>query len=66
MSIVLMKIQRALYASGKKSGVRYDDGDEGYYYKYENGTWKMDGTEKILTEDCKVLIEPHARNKWYD
>lgn len=51
---------------GKKSGVRYDDGDEGYYYKYENGTWKMDGTEKILTEDCKVLIEPHARNKWYD
>ncbi len=46
---------------GKKSGVRYDDGDEGYYYKYENGTWKTDGGEKILTEDCKVLIEPHAR-----
>lgn len=46
---------------GKKSGERYDDGDEGYYYKYENGTWKTDGTEKILTEDCKVLIEPHAR-----
>ena len=46
---------------GKKSGTRYDDGDEGYYYKYENGTWKMDGTEKILTEDCKVLIEPYAR-----
>ena len=46
---------------GKKSGTRYDDGYEGYYYKYENGTWKMDGTEKILTEDCKVLVEPHAR-----
>ena len=46
---------------GKKSGVRYDDGDEGYYYKYENGTWKTDGTEKILTEDCKVLVEPHVR-----
>lgn len=46
---------------GKKSGVRYDDGDEGYYYKYENGTWKKVGTEKILTEDCKVLIEPYAR-----
>lgn len=46
---------------GKKSGTRYDDGDEGYYYKYENGTWKTDGTEKILTEDCKVLVEPHAR-----
>ena len=46
---------------GKKSGTRYDDDDEGYYYKYENGTWKMDGTEKILTEDCKVLIEPYAR-----
>jgi len=46
---------------GKKSGTRYDDGDEGYYYKYENGTWKKDGGEKILTEDCKVLVEPHAR-----
>ena len=46
---------------GKKSGTRYDDGDEGYYYKYENGTWKKVGTEKILTEDCKVLIEPYAR-----
>ena len=46
---------------GKKYGERYDDDGEGYYYKYENGTWKTDGTEKILTEDCKVLVEPHAR-----
>ena len=46
---------------GKKSGVRYDDVDEGYYYKYENGAFKLDGTEKIPTEDCKVLIEPHCK-----
>jgi hypothetical protein len=46
---------------GKKSGVRYDDGDEGYYYKYENNAFRLDGTEKIPTEDCKVLIEPHAK-----
>jgi len=53
---------------GKKSGVRYDSssdstggGDEGYYYCWENGAWKKDGTEKILTEDCQVLVEPHCR-----
>ena len=46
---------------GKKSGVRYDDGDEGYYYQSKDGNFILDGTEKILTEDCKVLIEPHAR-----
>ena len=53
---------------GKKSGARYDDGDEGYYYK-SNGTSYTDdaGTplaanaEKFMTEDSKVLIEPHAR-----
>ena len=53
---------------GKKSGERYDDGDEGYYYK-SNGTSYTDdeGTalaanaEKHMTEDSKVLIEPHAR-----
>ena len=53
-------------------------GDEGYYYEYEGGsyalnesgkyelkggTFKLDGTEKILTEDCRVLIEPHCRVK---
>ena len=46
---------------GKKSGTRYDDGDEGYYYQSKDGNFILDGTEKILTEDCKVLIEPHAR-----
>lgn len=46
---------------GKKSGTRYDDGDEGYYYQSKDGDFILDGTEKILTEDCKVLIEPHAR-----
>lgn len=46
---------------GKKSGVRYDDGDEGYYYQYRGGNFVIEGGEKILTEDCKVLVEPHAR-----
>jgi hypothetical protein len=46
---------------GKKSGTRYDDSDEGYYYKYENGSFKIEGNEKIPTEDCKVLVEPHCR-----
>ena len=48
---------------GTKSGVRYDNADEGYYYKYENGVYKQDGSEKILTEDCKVLVEPWCRVK---
>ncbi|MBR1520885.1 MAG: hypothetical protein IJ635_06580 [Bacteroidaceae bacterium] len=56
--------------AGIKSGERYDDQREGYYYKneggaYENGVytggnWAMDGDEYILTEDCKVLVEPHC------
>ena len=37
---------------GTKDGVRYDGGNEGYYY-----------AEGVLTEDCKVLIEPHPRVK---
>ncbi len=52
---------------GKKST---EDGDGGYYYKcyggsyvngeYTGGQWDKVGTEKILTEDCKVLIEPYC------
>lgn len=45
-------------AYGKKSGTRYDDSDEGYYYKWEGGGWKLDNNEKLLTEDCHVLVEP--------
>ena len=48
---------------GKKSGVRYDNGDEGYYYQSKNGDFIFDGGEKILTEDCKVLIEPYCKAK---
>jgi hypothetical protein len=55
---------------GKKSGVRYNNGlaegnegydDEGYYYQYENGNFVVSSGEKILTEDCKVLIEPQTK-----
>ena len=48
---------------GKKpdNSKRYDDGDEGYYYKYENNAYALLGTEKILTEDCKVVVEPWCK-----
>ena len=50
---------------GNSSGERYDDNEEGYYYRY-NGTKYVDETgtalegsgEKYLTEDCHVLVEP--------
>ena len=54
---------------GKKSGERYDKGEEGYYYK-SNGTNFVDndgtplgGGEKFLTEDCHVLVEPWLQLK---
>ena len=37
---------------GKKSGKRYDGSKEGYYYI---------GETTALTEDCKVVVEPHAQ-----
>ena len=56
---------------GVKSGVRYDgDGRyQGYYYEHEweNNTddeqyfIHYNGTERKLTEDCKVLIEPYCK-----
>ena len=60
---------------GIKDGNRYDNVYEGYYYAYDNGTnpyiptsftpdennWVKDEGEYVLTEDCKVLIEPHAK-----
>ncbi len=56
---------------GLKDGKRYDDEWEGYYYKkeggsyvdgvYTGGNWYMEGGNYVLTEDCKVLIEPHCK-----
>ncbi len=61
---------------GIKSGNRYDGGKEGYYYAYKKGNgaytpgsvpddedtnWVKDEGQYVLTEDCKVLIEPHAK-----
>ena len=50
---------------GISSGERYDDNEEGYYYRYngskyvdEAGTPLTDSGEKYLTEDCHVLVEP--------
>ena len=57
---------------GIKSGTRYDDGKEGYYYEHKQGSdGKYDkvadfvtvGSEYVPTEDCKVLIEPHCKVK---
>ena len=53
---------------GKKTGVRYDGTDEGYYYKYngsayvdDEGTSLGGSAEKHLTEDCKVVVEPWCK-----
>ena len=55
---------------GKKSGARYDDNDEGYYYKSKGGQFTdnagttLTGTaSKFMTEDSHVLVEPHCRVK---
>ena len=47
-------------AEGKKDGTRYDDGSEGYYYKWddEHNTWATVGGSRVLTQDCNVLVEP--------
>lgn len=61
---------------GIKDGNRYDDGWEGYYYAYEKGDeayipgpkpeddddgWVIDEGQYVLTEDCKVLVEPRCK-----
>lgn len=58
-------------AVGQKSGTRYDNDKEGYYYKYEGtlsyntGSKAFEGGAFVsgypLTEDCKVLIEPECK-----
>ena len=41
---------------GKKSTA---DGDNGYYYEIDgDGNFVTTGGEKILTEDCRVVVEP--------
>ena len=61
---------------GIKDGERYDGQWEGYYYAYKKGddayipgpkpadddeNWVKDEGEYLLTEDCKVLVEPRAK-----
>ena len=52
---------------GKQSGARYDDNDEGHYFKSKNGVYTDDNGdpvgsgEKYMTEDSKVLVEPHCK-----
>ncbi len=61
------ELSNGTLAYGKSSGKRYNKGltstsegygDEGYYYKYENNAFKTVNGEKVLTEDCKVVVEP--------
>ncbi len=57
-----IKTPGGLCVGKKPSGsVRYDGNEEGYYYKYENGAFVTSGSEKVLTEDCKVLVEPWCK-----
>ncbi len=52
---------------GKQAGARYDDEDEGHYFKSKNGVYTDDNGnsvgsgEKYMTEDSKVLVEPHCK-----
>ena len=59
-------------AVGQKSGTRYDNGKDGYFYKYEGANVVYNTDDKLftggsfvsgdpLTEDCKVLIEPECK-----
>ena len=53
---------------GKKLDVRYEGGHEGYYFQYGPSDAPEllveEGSDKnIFTEDCKVLVEPHAQAK---
>ena len=48
-------------SKGEKSGARYDNSEEGYYYKHEGGAFVVVEGEKIPTEDCKVLVEPWCK-----
>ena len=60
-------------AVGQKSGTRYDNDKEGYYYKYEGTLLYNTGSKAFvggnfvsgypLTEDCKVLVEPECKVK---
>ena len=53
---------------GMQAGNRYDDNDEGHYFKSKNGKYTDDkgntlgdSAEKHMTEDSKVLVEPHCK-----
>ena len=52
---------------GKKpdNSKRYDKGLEGYYYRWDGtnyvGADDATVTTKVLTEDCKVVVEPYAQ-----
>ncbi len=51
---------------GKKSGTRWHGSGEGYYYQAvtrdpTKDDFILNSNEKVLTEDCRVLIEPYCK-----
>ena len=59
-----------LFVGNKPEGSkRYDKGDEGYYYRYDGSNYvdkdgrNIGSSEKFLTEDCHVLVEPWLQVK---
>ena len=53
-----------------KDSKRYDNGDEGYYYRYNGSNYVntagaeiASNAQKFLTEDCHVLVEPWLQVK---
>ena len=47
--------------TGQKSGKKNDGTDNGYYYEYEDGAFITENDEKILTEDCRVVVTPYCK-----
>ena len=65
-----VKTPGVLFVGNKPEGSkRYDKGDEGYYYRYDGSNYvdkdgrNIGSSEKFLTEDCHVLVEPWLQVK---
>ena len=49
---------------GSKIGKRYDGNHEGYYFQYgpsDAAAYIVEGGKNVFTEDCKVVVAPHAQ-----
>lgn len=51
------------YVYNSLNSKKFDgQGGDGYYYQIdENGDWVTHNNEKLLSEDCKVVVKPYSR-----